>query len=180
MNIGFDFDKIFVDYPPFIPDKLIDSLYKEKSNGVLSYRIPSKPEQFLRLLTHYSILRPPIWENIRFVKNHSDKKSDKLYLISSRFSFLKGRTESLLIQYGLANVFEGMFFNFDNKQPHMFKEEMLQKLAIDRYVDDDLSLLKFLARRNENILFYWFNDKEAKSLDSNLFAISELSDIIKR
>jgi hypothetical protein len=35
MNIGFDFDKVFVDYPPIIPDYFFDRFYKKKANGTL-------------------------------------------------------------------------------------------------------------------------------------------------
>ena len=129
MNIGFDLDKIFIDYPPFIPSGVIDKLYKKKANGVLLYRIPSKPEQMVRRLSHLPLLRPPIKDNIRFLKSIS-KEKNKLYLISSRFDFLRGITEKLMEKQGFDKVFDGMYFNFDNQQPHIFKKRCFKKTQI--------------------------------------------------
>jgi len=179
MNIGFDLDKIFIDYPPLIPDVVIDRLYKQKTNGALLYRIPSKPEQLLRLFTHYSFFRPPIIENIEFAKKIYRKNKNRHYLISSRFGFLKKRTHTLIQKYRLNKIFDGMFLNFENKQPHIFKNELIKKLKIDRYVDDDLLLLQFLARKNQKTKFFWLNKKTKGPLEKNLVAITKLSEILQ-
>lgn len=178
MNIGFDLDKVLIDYPPFVPAKLVDLLYKEKSNGILKYRIPSKPEQYLRLLTHLSILRPPITENITFILSPKINNS-KYYLISSRFGFLKGRTQNLIQKYNFSSIFNGMFFNFENKQPHLFKNETIKKLGLDRYIDDDLPLLRFLSKKNPDTKFYWLNKNKTGKINKNLFAVTEISGILR-
>lgn len=178
MNLGFDLDKIFIDYPPFIPNQLIDRLYKKHSNGQLLYRIPSKPEQFLRLLTHQPFLRPIIKENMEFIKNITKKEKHNYYLISSRFGFLKKTTELLVKRCGFDKIFDAMYFNFGNKQPHIFKNEIIKKLNIHRYIDDDLPLIKFLSSQNPRTLFFWFNKKESKKLNNNLFAITEIYKIL--
>ncbi len=178
MNFGFDFDKIFIDYPPLIPTSLIDRLYKRTSNNQLSYRIPSKPEQLLRLFTHYPLFRPLIKDNLKFITDISKQKQHKYYLISSRFSFLKNATEALIEKYGLHKLFNDMQFNFENKQPHMFKDEIIKKLKIDRYVDDDLPLLNFIAPRNKKVKFFWFNKNIHKSIKSNLAAITHLKQML--
>ncbi len=179
MNIGFDLDKIFIDYPPFIPSRIVNRLYKQKSNGVLLYRIPSKVEQLLRLLTHYPIFRPSIKKNINFVKTLTKKNTHKHYLISSRFSFLKKRTKTIIGKYHIDKYFNEMYFNFRNIQPHLFKNEVIRKLNLDLYVDDDLPLLKFLAKRNTKTLFFWLNTKKAGQISKNLFAINHLSQMFK-
>ena len=177
MNIGFDLDKIFINYPPFVPDVLIDKLYKQESNGVLSYRIPSKPEQLLRTLTHHPLLRPPIKKNIEYVKKLNSRNTHKYYLISSRFSFLKNRTQTIIQKYGLNTIFDGLYFNFGDKQPHIFKNETIKILKIDLYVDDDLRLLQHLAKDNTKAKFFWLNKKQTKSFGKNLFAITHLSEM---
>ena len=178
MNLGFDFDKIFIDYPPFIPGKLIDYLYKKKGEKALSYRIPSKPEQAIRIFSHYSFFRPPITENVKFIKDLSKTKSNKYYLISSRFNFLKKRTNAIVNKYGLGKIFDQMFFNFENQQPHIFKNGVIKKMKIDRYVDDDLPLLRFIAEDNKNVKFFWLNKNIKKQLSKNILAITNLSEII--
>lgn len=179
MRIGFDLDKVLIDYPPIIPSVLIDRLYKEKGDGILLYRIPSRPEQFIRLLTHYSLFRQPIIKNIRFVKNLPRNNQDKYFLISSRFGFLKNRTEEIIKKYQVDKLFNGMFFNFGNQQPHLFKDEVVKKLKLDRYVDDDLPLLKFLSQNSPQIKFFWLNKKINQLLEKNLWAITHLSKILK-
>lgn len=179
MNIGFDLDKIFIDYPPFVPAGLINRLYKQKSNGLLLYRIPPKLEQLIRIASHYAFLRPPISENIEFVRKLTKNKKHKYYLISSRFSFLKFRTEIILKKYNLEKIFDAMIFNFKDKQPHLFKNEAIKELKVDRYVDDDLPLLEFTAKDNKSTKFFWLNKNQSKQLSKNLFAIKNLSEMTK-
>lgn len=178
MSIGFDFDKIFIDYPPLFPAKIIDKLYKQRDNGVLLYRIPSYPEQLFRKATHLPFLRPPIKENLALLKSIS-KENNKLYLISSRYKFLQPETNRLINKYKLDKIFDEMYFNFDNKQPHLFKEEILKKLHLDFYIDDDLSLLKHVAKSNPKTKFFWLNHTtDKKSLPKNISEIKKLGEII--
>ncbi len=179
MKIGFDLDKVFIDYPPFIPSFIIDRLYKKKSNGVLLYRIPSKPEQLVRSLTHYSLFRPPIKKNLFFMQSLAQEKHHQYYLISSRFGFLKNKTESLVKKYKFDSLFKQLFFNYENKQPHLFKNEIIQQLKIDRYIDDDLALLLFLAKANNKTLFFWLNPIKNKQIKKNVFAVTHIADILK-
>lgn len=179
MNIGFDLDKIFIDYPPFIPDTLINRLYKKKSDRKLLYRIPNKPEQFLRKVSHWRFFRPMIKRNIAIL-NSLPKEQHKLYLISSRFGFLEKMTQKLMRRQGFDKIFDGMYFNFSNKQPHIFKSEVIKRLNIDMYIDDDLPLLNFVAKQNKTTRFYWLNQqRQTGSLTRNIIAISNLTDILK-
>lgn len=176
MRIGFDLDRVFINYPPFLSARLIDKIYKLKENGELLYRFPSKPEQLLRISSHHYFFRPAIQKNIAILKK-LDHENNKLFLISSRFGFLKNRTDSIMKKYGLSQYFDGIYFNFKNKQPHEFKNEIIKKLNLDTYIDDDLALLKFVGKQNNKIKLYWLNYKYSKNLEENLFAIKDLSEI---
>ena len=201
MNVGFDLDKIFINFPPFVPTKIIDWLYKGKPNGTLKYRIPSRLEQIIRIFSHYPFFRPPITKNMNYVKNlalanknksstffsrsinssiksqHSEKVLDKYYLISSRFSFLEKKTTGLIKRYSLDKIFNAMYFNYENRQPHEFKNEMVKKLDLDMYVDDDLQLLEYLVDNNPKTKFFWLNNKVSKPLGKNLYAIKNISEM---
>ncbi|MBI5123479.1 hypothetical protein HZA75_06500 [Candidatus Roizmanbacteria bacterium] len=177
MNIGFDLDKIFINTPSFVPDKLIDRLYKKGGNGDLWYRIPGPVEQSFRKLTHLPFMRPAIKKNIAFLKTIS-RKNNKLYLISSRYKFLKPETETIVKKYNFIKFFNDRFFNFQNKQPHIFKNEIIKKLKLDIYIDDDLSLLKYVAKNNPQIKFFWLNNGSQKiNLPKNIIAIKNLPEI---
>lgn len=179
MNIGFDLDKVFIDYPFFVSSKIIDLFYKGRSNGSLKYRIPGRLEQILRIISHHPLLRQPISENIEFMKKLARERNHSYYLISSRFGFLKKTTENLVKKHGIDKMFRSLHFNFVNDQPHLFKNQLIQKLKIDQYVDDDLSLLNFLAEKNLKTKFFWLNKKISKPLKKNLFAIQHLSEMFK-
>lgn len=177
MNIGFDFDKIFIDYPPFLPAKLFDKLYKKKDNGILLYRIPGIPEQIVRKALHLPFMRPAIKENLAFLKK-IPKQNNKLYLISSRYKFLEPETNRLIKKYHLDKVFHALYFNFDNKQPHLFKNEILKKLKLDMYIDDDLSLLKYVSKENPKTKFFWLNTtQDNHTLPKNIIQINNLERI---
>lgn len=178
MKIGFDFDKVFIDYPPFFPAKLIDTLYKKRDNGVLLYRIPSYPEQLVRKASHLPFLRPLIKENYDILKR-IPKTKNKIYLVSSRYKFLKNETDRLIKKYQLDKIFDKMYFNFENKQPHLFKEKILKELNLDMYVDDDLSLLKHVAKSNPKTKFFWLNHTgQIKKLPKNIIEIKKLNEIV--
>lgn len=174
MNIGFDLDKVFIDYPPFVPTKLIDRFYKKRDNGILLYRIPGKIEQKIRMGTHLPLLRPVIKENYNELKKIAKEKHN-LYLISSRFSFLKKRTDELVKKQKFNIIFKKLFFNYNDQQPHEFKNEVIKKLKLDKYIDDDLSLIKYVAKYNKNTHFFWLNPVENKKISPNISAITQLS-----
>jgi len=83
------------------------------------------------------------------------------------------------IGFDLDKIFNDMLFNFTDQQPHIFKDRVIKKMKIDRYVDDDLPLLEFLADKNRKIKFFWLNKKHAKPLGKNLSAIKNLSEMVK-
>lgn len=187
MNIGFDFDKVFVNYPPGIPSNLISFLYKGRMSFVnkdskkteLSYRYPGRIEQRIRKLSHKTFLRPPISGNIKTLKKISETDSYKTYLISSRYGFLKGETEKWLEKQRIRKYFTGIYFNFQNKQPHIFKKEIIDQLRITIYVDDDIDLLIYLSK-NENLKLFWIADKgdlKHKALPSNIYKIKNIEEL---
>lgn len=179
MNVGFDLDKIFINFPPFVPTKIIEWLYKGKPNASLKYRIPGRAEQIIRTFSHYPIFRPPITKNMNYVKNLALTNTNKYYLISSRFGFLEKRTAVIIKHYRLDKLFNGMYFNYSNEQPHEFKNEIVKKLNLDMYVDDDLQLLEYLVNENPKTRFFWLNKKVSKPLKANLFAIKNISEMFK-
>lgn len=178
-RVGFDFDKIFVNYPQFVPDSVIDRLYKKKGDK-LAYRIPGSFEQWIRTLSHYHYFRTPIQQNISILRQIHNKKNVDVFLISSRFGFLKSKTENWLAKYNMHKYFNGIYFNFDNQQPHMFKNTIIQQLDITHFADDDMYTIDFLSRKNPTIQFYWLSKKKKipLSLASNVTQITKLDDIL--
>lgn len=179
MRIGFDLDNIFIDTPPIIPDVVIERLYRKNTKKELLYRIPSKAEQYIRRAAHIRLLRPPIKKNITFLRS-LENDSNQLYLISSRYGFLKNVTMGVIKRHKLDKTFHELYFNFENKQPHIFKDEMLKKLKIEKFVDDDLDLLKYIAGKNNSIKLYWLNKKIKKKISNNITAITNIADLLNK
>jgi len=180
MKIGFDLDKVFINTPPLIPNAVINKFYKQRDNGILLYRIPSHPEQLFRKAIHIPILRQPMKDNLAFLKELSKGHKHQLYLISSRFNFLKPQTTQLVKRYKLDEIFDELYFNYDNKQPHEFKNETLKKLKLDIFVDDDLSLVRYVAKDNPKTKFFWYDQNaKGKAITDNIKAIKNLEEILK-
>jgi len=173
-KIAFDFDKVFVDYPPFISSSIIDFFYK-KNNRKLSYRLPGNFEQRVRILSHYYLFRPPIKKNIEALAKIASNKDIETYIISSRFSFLKKKTNDWNRRNNISKYFSKMFFNYKDEQPHVFKEKILLSEKIDKFIDDDYELVLYLSKRNPNISFFWITNKHPRTkLPTNVVKIKDL------
>lgn len=180
MNIGFDLDRVLINYPPFIPPRVIDYLYRHHDKKTLTYRIPhTKVEQFLRRLSHFYFFRPAIASNVYFVTHFPhNPHPHKLYLISSRYKFLEQLTHDILHRYGMGNVFSSINLNTRNEQPHHFKEKKIKELKVNLYVDDDLDLLKHLAQKCPQTQLLWYNPLQIKRTDlGRIIEINKLSEM---
>lgn len=169
MHIGFDLDKVFINYPPFIPGKIIDWLYKRglrdfwplrsPTSKELHYRYPkSKLERWVRKLSHFWLLRPKIKRNIEFINNFPhNPHPHTLYLISSRYKFLEDITRKLLKRYGINGHFKSVHLNLTDDQPHHFKERVIKDLKLDIFIDDDLALLEYLKSAVPSTTLLWYS-----------------------
>lgn len=174
-KIGFDLDGVFINSPPFIPKQLIEKLYK-KSGDRIFYRYPGKLEQMVRILSHAPILRPPIKSSLSLFKKANVSNT---YLISSRFSFLKDRTKQWDRKNDIFKHFKAVYFNDKDEQPHFFKDRIIKKERIDKFIDDDLDLLLFLSKENPNVEFYWINNSSQNiSLPYNVKRIKTFSEFL--
>lgn len=148
IKIGFDLDGVIIDKPPFMPKSLLEFLYGGKRKKTLEYRFPhSYFEQKLRWLSHGSLLRPPIYKNLDAIKKLAKNNHYKLFVISSRYSFLKLRTDHWMKTHRINKLFEDIYLNLKNEQPHAFKERMIKKLKLDLFIDDDDLIVEYLKLR---------------------------------
>jgi len=177
IKIGIDFDKVFVSYPPIIPSSLIEYLYK-KRNHKLSYRIPGKIEQTIRILSHMPALRMPIKHNIVSLKKLANKNRYDIYLVSSRFSFLESRTMDWDKKHKVFKFFKKIYFNFNDEQPHLFKDKIIKSEKVENFIDDDLDLLLYLSKNNSKVNFFWVtnNGFSNLSLPKNISKIKTLEE----
>lgn len=181
-RVGFDFDKVFVNTPPLIPDKIVDILYKgyiakNRQQNYLKYKFPNKIEQQIRILSHHPLFRKPITTNINALSKISTHPNMRPYLISSRFGFLKKRTDNFLTKHNFHANFHGIYFNYKNEQPHKFKLRMIKKLKIEAYIDDDADLIYYLSNKHPKTQYFLLSKKSRtahKSLPKNIRIIRDL------
>jgi len=177
--IGLDLDGIIIDRPPGIPKSVIEYLYKDHSKQDLNYRFPSLWEQKIRRLSHLPGVRPPIWKNLKILKNLKQKKY-QLFVISGRFSFLEDLTFAWLNKYQTRECFQEIYLNKNNLQPHLFKEKMLKKIKVNLFIDDDFDTVVYLAQRFPQIQFYYYTENNHHKTDlKNVTKITDLGVILK-
>lgn len=187
INIGIDIDGIFVGKPPLIPALMINKLYMNTNSKELDYRIPkSWMDRKIRRLSHISMLRPIITKNIIWLNTYTSNKNTNVYIVSGRYSFLYNLTK---------NIFKKNCNNFDlNKiilnnsdiQPHIFKSECIKKFKLNYLIDDDIFMLKYLARKHPNVTFFWYSgspyfkkNRLLKQEKRNIFLIKSLDEIVE-
>lgn len=166
-KVGLDLDGIIIDLPPFIPKAVIDFFYEDKKSQDLHYRIPSLFEQKIRQFTHLPFIRPPLTNNLATLKEAQKSGKYEFYLITSRFGFLQNLTYSWLKKHQAINLFTKIYLNTQNKQPHLYKEEILKKVPVKWYLEDDFKCLMYLAPRFTKIHFYYFDKKGSVVLDKD-------------
>lgn len=177
-SIGLDLDGVLVGLPPLTSPGIIETLYKDQKSEKLKYRFPGPLEQKIRRLSHLPFVRPPIEPNCSTVKNSSSKYD--LYLVTGRYKFLEDLTYTWLKKYNLYNSFKEIYINIDNKQPHIFKSEIIAKLKLNVYIEDDFDSIMYCATRNKKTQFYWYtNSTNNQKLDtSNVTLIKNLSEVL--
>ncbi len=164
IKIGIDLDGVIIGKPFFMPKRLLEWLYCSHGNRQKKYRFPElKVEIWLRKLSHHPLLRPPLGKNLEAIKKLAKKKNVEIYIISGRYSFLKKRTQVWLEKNEINQLFQKIIINQQNQQPHIFKKEMVQKLKLDYFFDDDPIIINYLKEKikgtklflvkNENLNF---------------------------
>lgn len=147
IKVAFDLDGVIIDKPPLIPKGWLEWLFRGGKKNGLHYRFPKfKIEQAIRKLSHFYLLRPPIKQNLEFIKELAEDKKYELYIISGRYSFLEKETEVWLEKRKIKDLFKGVFLNLKDEQPHLFKEEVLKQVKPEVFVDDDGLLADYLTK----------------------------------
>jgi hypothetical protein len=159
IRIGFDLDGVIIGKPPFVPKFVMEKLVRKKNHG-LAYRFPeSKFEIWVRWLSHFPLLRPPIKKNIKLIHELYKSKNYEIYVVSSRYSFLDGRTQEWFKFYRLGGLFKDIYINLKNEQPHIYKERMIKKLKLTVFIDDDLYLIGYLKENLKDVKIFYVDEK---------------------
>ena len=175
--IGLDLDGVLVGLPPLTSSTIIEYLYKDQKATKLSYRFPGSVEQSVRKLTHFPFVRPPLEPNCTILRKIYSKYD--LYLITGRYKFLENLTNTWLSKYNLTSCFKKIYINTKNEQPHLFKNQIITKLKLSAYIEDDFDSIMYLATHNVKTQFYWYTKSNTTTLNaSNVVAIDNIDKVL--
>jgi hypothetical protein len=155
-----------------VPKRLLEWLFKGGGSR-LHYRFPhSNLEQMIRKISHFYLFRPPMGKNINFIKKIAKDDDYELYIVSSRYSFLKRETEIWLEKRNLEKLFKKIYLNEKNEQPHLFKEKVLKEIKPDIFIDDDEAIVDYLCQKTKTHIYCFSLKKVTPKPETNLFLSS--------
>jgi len=150
IKIAFDLDGVIIDKPPIISKRFIERLFRGSKKEILHYKFPSSSlEITIRKLSHLYFLRPALKNNIEFIRKLKKTGEYEIYFITGRYSFLKYETMAWLKHNGVDDLFDCIFMNDKNEQPHLFKERILNLIKPEVFVDDDRLMVDYLSKRSD-------------------------------
>jgi hypothetical protein len=149
LKVGFDLDGVIL-YNPIKFIRPIAKLFKPFKSFFLkqnldSFYFPnSKFEQYLFRLLHKTSFKPD--SAISDIKQLVMNKKIKAYIVTGRYSFLKSDYDSWLKKINAKKIFEACYQNNNNLQPNQFKSEMIKKLDLDIYIEDNWDIVQKLEK----------------------------------
>lgn len=165
LRVGLDLDGVILYNPARIVRPLIvgvkQLIFKKRKSR---FYIPKSPlEKWIWFLFHKSsIFVAPGMKD--FVKL-ADQKKIELYIITGRYSFLKKDLDAWIKKMKIEKSIKGYFYNKHDQQPHLFKEQMINKLNLDVFVEDNWDIVKHLTKNTKTKIFWIYN-----IFDKNLHA----------
>jgi hypothetical protein len=148
LKVGFDLDGVLLYNPARIFRPITVTikqfLPKKKTEKVHFYYPKSPFEQLIWRIIHWSSMfpAPGIADIEKLVK---EDKIDA-YVITSRYDSLKDDFAYWMKRLNAKVIFKDTFHNSNNKQPHHFKEEMINKLGLDYFVEDNWDIVQHINK----------------------------------
>jgi uncharacterized HAD superfamily protein len=157
IRIGLDFDGV-VAYNPFRIIRAPVAFIKRHIFGVtkLKFYVPhSKLARIFWIIVHESSMFPAFGsDRLRML---SEKHHVEFYLITARFHFLQPSLYRWLRRYRLLTVFRQIHINKDDKQPHEHKLEVINRLKLDYFVEDNWDIVHYLQGKTKAKIFWVYN-----------------------
>lgn len=157
IRIGLDFDGV-VAYNPFRIIRAPVAFIKRYIFGVkkLSFYTPrSHWERIFWIIVHESSMFPAI--GVDTVRRACKKKNVEFYLVTARFHFLQPSLYRWLRRNNLCDVFHAIHINQEDKQPHLHKLAVINKLHLDYFVEDNWDIVQFLRGKTKTKIFWVYN-----------------------
>lgn len=173
LKVGFDLDGVLLYNPAriFRPVTIaLKTILPKKKNGVVHFYYPKSPfEQFIWKVVHWSSMFPAA--GIDEIEKLAKEGKIEPYIITSRYDSLRDDFERWLKKMNANVIFKETFHNKLNKQPHHFKEEMINKLGLDYFVEDNWDIVQHI-NKNTKTKGIWITNLFDKHIDYDLKYLS--------
>ena len=149
LKVGFDLDGVLLYNPARITRPIIVFLKKiffKKEADKFHYP-KTRLQKFIWLLFHKVVFGPAL--GYEQLKQLLKAKKIKAYIITGRNESLEDDFNHWIKRLEAKKYFAGYYFNNKNKQPYIFKEEMISKLKLDLYVEDNWDIVKHINQRSK-------------------------------
>lgn len=186
LRVGFDFDGVIM-YNPARTIRPIVSFFKRKKLLIrrkeLDFFIPrTRFQKSFFWILHQSSLFPSI--GVKEIEELVKAGEIEAYIITARYSFLKGDFERWLKRIGADKIFKGYYSNELDEQPHLFKERKIRELKLDVFIEDNWDIVNYLQRKfwqkstDQKVVICWiYNIFDRKIIFSRKYP--QLQDAIK-
>ena len=157
LRVGFDLDGVILYNPARVVRPLI-SLAKHLflSKRKLAFYYPHSPfEKMMWKLFHLSSIY--ISSGMDDIKKLIKEKKITAYIVTARYGFLGDDFKKWVKRNNIDLVFDGVYYNKDDEQPHLFKERMIRKLNLDVYVEDNYDVVKYLSQKKNAKIIWIYN-----------------------
>lgn|SRR3989344_1872251 len=157
VRIGLDFDGV-VAYNPFRIIRAPIKWFKREVLGInrLSFFVPKNAwQKIMWVVVHESSVFPS--QGVEMLKNRVDGLKVEFHLITGRYGFLEHNLRTWLTRNKLEKCFKSININEHGEQPHVFKEQMVGKLGLDVYIEDNLDIVMYLQKLKRCRVMWVYN-----------------------
>ena len=145
LKAGFDFDGVIAYNPLRVLRKPVNMIMRViLGKSSLEYYPQSKQSQWLWKILHKSSFLPS--PGLKDLRKLLEEDKIEGYIITGRFAMLDEDLRRWLQQHEIEHLFKRIYVNKKNKFPYIFKEEMINKLKLDYFLEDNWDVIKYLNR----------------------------------
>ncbi|MFA9289285.1 MAG: hypothetical protein ACEQSA_05405 [Weeksellaceae bacterium] len=157
LKVGFDLDGVLLYNPARIARPIIAQskkfLFKKDTT---KFHFPKKPwEQWAWKWLHLSSIS--IADGFEDVKEMIDNKQIEAYIITARYSFLREDFEQWKLKLNTKQYFKECYNNENDEQPHIYKANLVKKLGLDVFVEDNWDIVQHMAKTTKTKV-YWISN----------------------
>ena len=145
LRVGFDLDGVILYNPVRIVRPIIaffKNVFLHKKELIFYYPKSPVSQWFWKLFHKSSIFISP---GVNDLKMLVKQKKIKAYIVTARYDFLGSELKQWVKKNKFNSIFSGIYYNSQNKQPHFFKENMIKKLDLDVFVEDNWDIVDYLS-----------------------------------